>query len=69
MNGLLPTDEEYGDMLIEPIPDVDDVETYEKYLNAEFVIDRGDGPIRARVAKRAHNDNDVSRQIAQESNV
>jgi hypothetical protein len=41
----IPTEEEYGDMLIEPIPDVDDIETYNKYLNAEFVIDCGDGPI------------------------
>jgi hypothetical protein len=50
-------DEEYGDMIQEPMSDVDDVETYDKYLNAEFVINRGDERIRVRVNKRARTDN------------
>jgi hypothetical protein len=51
MDGVIPTDEEYGDMIQESMPDVDDIETYDKYLNAEFVINRGDEPIRVRVYK------------------
>jgi hypothetical protein len=48
INGVILTDEEYGDLIQEPTPDVDDVEKYDKYLNAEFVINRGDEPIRVR---------------------
>jgi hypothetical protein len=51
--GPVPIDEEYGDMLHEPKPDINDVEIYDRYLNAEFVVDRGGEPVRARVAKRA----------------
>jgi hypothetical protein len=39
-------------MIQEPTPDVDDVETNDKYWNAEFIINRGDEPIRVRVNKR-----------------
>jgi hypothetical protein len=53
IDGIVPTDEEYGDMIQEPTPDV---ETYDKYLNAEFVINRGDEPICVSVNKRARTD-------------
>ena len=43
-------------MLHEPKPDINDVEIYDQYLNAEFVVDRGGDQIRARVAKRARSD-------------
>jgi hypothetical protein len=39
--GEVPTDEEYGEMLHKEKPNIDDVETYDQYLNAEFVVDRG----------------------------
>jgi hypothetical protein len=53
----IPMDEEYGDMIPEPKPDVDDVETYDKYLNAEFIVNRSDGDaIKARVRKRMRSD-------------
>jgi hypothetical protein len=44
-------------MIPEPKPDVDDVETYDKYLNAEFIVNRADGDaIKARVRKRMRTD-------------
>jgi hypothetical protein len=48
----MPTDAEYGDMIQEARPDVD-VETYDRYLNAEVILERDGEPVRARVAKRA----------------
>jgi hypothetical protein len=45
-----------GDMLHEPKPDIDDVETYDCYLNAEIIVDRGGEQVRARVAKRLRSD-------------
>jgi hypothetical protein len=56
-NGIIPSDEEYGDMIQEPMAEVDDIEIYDKYLNAEFVINRADEPVRVRVSKRARTDN------------
>jgi hypothetical protein len=54
---LVPTDAEYGDMITDPRQDVDEVDVYDKYLNAEFLIHRADGDsVRARVAKRARAD-------------
>jgi hypothetical protein len=53
VSGLIPLDEEYGEMIQDPCPDVDDVETFDRYLNAEFIVHRGDEPIRAKVVKRA----------------
>jgi hypothetical protein len=36
---------------------VDDLETYDKYLNAEFIVNRADGEaIKARVRKRIRTD-------------
>jgi hypothetical protein len=54
-DGNIPTDDEYGDMIIEPRPDVD-VETYDQYLNAEFVVNRDGEPVRARVNKCARTE-------------
>jgi hypothetical protein len=49
-NMNMPTDEEYGNMITPPGPDVDDVETHDKYLNAEFIVNHGYGDsIKARV--------------------
>jgi hypothetical protein len=54
---LVPTDEEYGDMIQESKkPDIDDIEMYDKYLNSEFVVDRGGEQVRAKVVKRARSD-------------
>jgi hypothetical protein len=36
--GIIPTDEEYGDKFMDPCPDVDGVETSDRYLNAEFIV-------------------------------
>jgi hypothetical protein len=39
-------------MIQDPCPDVDDVaETFDRYLNAEFILHRGDEPIQAKVVK------------------
>jgi hypothetical protein len=48
----MPMDAEYGDMIQEACPDVD-VEIYDRYLNAEVILERDGEPVRARVAKRA----------------
>jgi hypothetical protein len=56
-DNFIPTDAEYGDMITEPKPDVDEVDGYDQYLNAELIIHRADGDaVRARVAKRARAD-------------
>jgi hypothetical protein len=55
----IPNDDEYGDMIQENRPDVDDVEIYDGYVNAEIVIDRDGEPTRARVVKRARTENGV----------
>jgi hypothetical protein len=52
----IPADVEYGDMIHEPRPDVDDIDTYDRYLNAEVVINRDGEPLRARVVKRAKSE-------------
>jgi hypothetical protein len=49
----VPNEDEYGDMVQEPRPDVDDVDTYDRYLNVEVVLNRDGEPLRARVVKRA----------------
>jgi hypothetical protein len=54
-DGNIPTDDEYGNMIIELSPDID-VETYNQYLNAEFVVNRDGEPVRARVSKRARTE-------------
>jgi hypothetical protein len=54
---LVPTDAEYGDMITDPHPDVIEVDVYNKYLNAEFLIHCADGDlVCTRVAKRARAD-------------
>jgi hypothetical protein len=40
---MIRMDAEYGDMITEPRPEVDDVDIYDKYLNAEFIFHRADG--------------------------
>jgi hypothetical protein len=55
----IPTDAEYGDMLQEPRPDVD-VDTYDRYLSAEIIVNRDGEPMRARVVKRARSETGAS---------
>ena len=38
-------------MLHKPKPDIDDIEIYDQFLNAEFVVDRGGEQVRAQVEK------------------
>ena len=47
----IPSDEEYGKMLTEDKDDVED-EMFDKYLNAELMIDRGGETVRGTVVKR-----------------
>jgi hypothetical protein len=56
VHGDVPDDAEYDDMIQEPRPDVDDVDTYDRYLNAEIMVERDGEPVRARVVKRARAD-------------
>lgn len=53
---MIPDDAEYGDMLQAPKPEVDDIDMYDKYLNSEFVVDRGGEQVRAKVLKRAKSE-------------
>ncbi|KAG7369925.1 reverse transcriptase RNA-dependent DNA polymerase [Nitzschia inconspicua] len=57
--GEAPPDEDYGDMLLEPRPDDEDVEeNFDNYIGVELIMDVGtDGERRGRVVKRAR-DND-----------
>ena len=52
---MIPTDEEYGDMIQPERIDVD-LDAYDNFLNSEILIDRGGEKVRARVAKRARTD-------------
>ena len=51
----IPSDEEYGKMLTEDKDDVED-EIFDRYLNAELMIDHGGETVRGTVVKRAKND-------------
>jgi hypothetical protein len=35
---LVPTDAEYGDMITDPCPDVDEIDVCDKYLNVFIVL-------------------------------
>jgi hypothetical protein len=51
---LIPTDEEYGDMLVDERPEADDEQAIDNYLNTELMMDLGTGNERfGRVVKRA----------------
>lgn len=52
----IPTEAKCGDMIQEPRPDID-VDTYDRYLNAEVVVERDGEPTRARIVKRARLQN------------
>ena len=51
----IPSDEEYGKMLTEDKDDVED-KMFDKYLNAELMIDRSGETVRGTIVKRAKND-------------
>jgi Reverse transcriptase (RNA-dependent DNA polymerase) len=51
---LVPTEEEYGDMLLADRPEADEEEVVDRYINAELILDLGSGAERrGRVTKRA----------------
>jgi hypothetical protein len=52
----IPNDNEYGAMIQESRPDVNDVKIYDGYVNAEIIVDRDGEPTRAQVVKRARTD-------------
>jgi hypothetical protein len=56
VHGEIPHDDEYGNMIQEPRPEVDDIDTYDRYLNSEIVVDREGEQVRARVVKRARTE-------------
>jgi len=52
--GITPTEEEYGDMLVEERPDIEDDEAIDKYINMELTMGVGtDDERRGRVVKRS----------------
>ena len=60
----IPSNEEYGKMLIEDKDDVED-EMFDKYLSAELMIDHDGETVRGTIMKRAKNDarDPIGRQI------
>ena len=52
-HGITLSDDEYGDMLTEDRPEVDDEEAIDKYLTCKLIMDVGSGNARkGRVTKR-----------------
>jgi hypothetical protein len=58
--GIIPTDEEYGGMIVEGKPEADDFEAYDKYIGAKLLIDVGDQRLQGRVVKRAKGPDGMS---------
>ena len=59
MDGMtIPTDEEYGEMIEEEKPELDDVdeEYFDNYINAEIMVNHGGEQVKAHVAKHARSD-------------
>ena len=53
-HGINPSDDEYGDMLTDDQPEVDNEEAIDKYLTCELIMNVGSGKERkGRVAKRS----------------
>ena len=46
--GITPTDQDYGDMITRELPEADDEEAKDKYLNVELILDVGLGNERQR---------------------
>ena len=51
--GIIPSDQEYGDMLVEEKSDADDQDEYNKYVWAQLLLDVGGEVLRGRVIKRS----------------
>jgi hypothetical protein len=51
----IPEDSEYGDMMQPPKPEVDEFETYDQYLGAEFFVNNNGESVPAKVQKRARD--------------
>ena len=54
-DGVTPDDEEYGDMLQDPLPDLDDigVEELDRYIGTQVELLSGDSTIQGTVVKRS----------------
>jgi hypothetical protein len=53
-NAMVPSDDDYGDMAIGEMPDDDDEEAIDKYLNIELILDVGtNNERRGHVVKRS----------------
>ena len=50
--GIIPTDEEYGSMLVTEKSDADDFESYDKYIGSQILLDLGHQRLQGRVVKR-----------------
>ena len=57
--GDIPPDAEYGDMIQPAKSDADDIEyeTFDKYISAEFLVNRNGETVPAKVVKRARDNN------------
>ena len=51
----IPEDSEYGDMMQPPKPEVDEYETFDQYLGAEFLVNNNGESVPAKVQKRARD--------------
>ncbi|MEM7375832.1 MAG: hypothetical protein AAF587_45000, partial [Bacteroidota bacterium] len=51
--GIIPSDDEYGNMIVEGTRDADEFDDYDKYIGAQLLREVGDEIVTARVVKRA----------------
>ena len=51
--GVIPSDHDYGDFIVQDIPDTDDAKDYDKLIGAELCMEIGGEPLTGRVIKRS----------------
>ena len=51
--GIIPSDHDYSDFIVEDIPDTDDAEDYDKLIGAELRMKIGGESLNGRVIKHA----------------
>ena len=49
---MIPSDQEYGDMIVAESPDADDNDKYDKYVGAQLLLNISGNILQGRVLKR-----------------
>ena len=55
--GIIPSDEEYGDMIVEPAPDDDEHPDLDNYIHVQLLLDIGGEQIQGHILKRFKDPN------------